>query len=329
MKKIITSVCIAGMLCTTILSGVTTSESVEAASNNSRISDIGDALAILRNCVGLDNNACLTTHDFNANGVIDVGDALLVLRGLVGLDEPQIVGVINGADNGNVVDSSTDNTEPSVTTDSTDDFTAPAIGGVDTQPSSTSRSDLSEESLRGYIENVIVDTLEGMESSRAEEFAVRFFAFSPLRLHDLTEFQIPNVRIDGFELYSTSVVSSSVSYEFAPLNSEWEFGNGIQITVTRTDATMVSPSPCATLEEVMLEVSNYTPSPNGEIRNGFLYLPGWNSIMGTLGNTRFEVRVPTDLSDFDFLHDIAQQIVGNSERIDVAQEIDRIRQSES
>jgi hypothetical protein len=59
---------------------------------------INDALAILRDIVGLDNNATVVTHDFNSNGVLDLEDALLVLRGLVGSGIPQRF-VVHGGEN--------------------------------------------------------------------------------------------------------------------------------------------------------------------------------------------------------------------------------------
>jgi hypothetical protein len=55
---------------------------------------INDALAILRDIVGLDNNATVVTHDFNGNGELDLEDALLVLRGLVGIGEQQVLWVV-------------------------------------------------------------------------------------------------------------------------------------------------------------------------------------------------------------------------------------------
>jgi hypothetical protein len=57
--------------------------------------EMSDALAILREVVGLDNDACLLFHDFNGNGEIDIEDALIVLRGIIGLEERVLLGVFH------------------------------------------------------------------------------------------------------------------------------------------------------------------------------------------------------------------------------------------
>ena len=62
-----------------------------AEDSRSQYADIADALAVLRALVGLENDACVTTHDFNENDVLDIGDALLVLRGLVGVGDMMVI----------------------------------------------------------------------------------------------------------------------------------------------------------------------------------------------------------------------------------------------
>ncbi|MCL1881015.1 MAG: hypothetical protein FWF76_02425, partial [Oscillospiraceae bacterium] len=61
-----------------------------AENTEQEYADIADALAVLRALVGLENSACVTTHDFNENDVLDIGDALLVLRGLVGVGDMMV-----------------------------------------------------------------------------------------------------------------------------------------------------------------------------------------------------------------------------------------------
>ncbi|MCL2754712.1 MAG: hypothetical protein FWD35_03210 [Oscillospiraceae bacterium] len=56
-----------------------------------QIADISHALAILRHIIGLENNAHVSTHDFNGDGVLDINDALLVLRSIIGLAPPQVL----------------------------------------------------------------------------------------------------------------------------------------------------------------------------------------------------------------------------------------------
>ncbi|MCL1881544.1 MAG: hypothetical protein FWF76_05140 [Oscillospiraceae bacterium] len=63
--------------------------------------DIGDVVEILRDLVGLENNATVVSHDFNNNNILDIGDALFGLRGLVGLGEQQIVGYFDFCDSDN------------------------------------------------------------------------------------------------------------------------------------------------------------------------------------------------------------------------------------
>jgi hypothetical protein len=65
--------------------------------DSSNYATITDALAILRDVVGLNSSATVETHDFNGNDELDVGDALLTLRGLVGRGERQVIGEVCAA----------------------------------------------------------------------------------------------------------------------------------------------------------------------------------------------------------------------------------------
>jgi hypothetical protein len=83
------------MLVVAVLMPLTITGGAAGRLNEFEYARVSDALAILRECVGLANDADVSTHDFNGNNVIDVGDALLVLRGVVGIGEPQVLGVKN------------------------------------------------------------------------------------------------------------------------------------------------------------------------------------------------------------------------------------------
>ena len=54
-----------------------------------RDANLSDALEVLREIIGLENIACVTTHDFNENGRIDIQDGLLVLKGIIGIGAAQ------------------------------------------------------------------------------------------------------------------------------------------------------------------------------------------------------------------------------------------------
>ena len=54
-----------------------------------------DALAVLRECVKLPNEATVATHDFNKNEKLDIGDGLLVLRGIVGIGDKMVMGDVS------------------------------------------------------------------------------------------------------------------------------------------------------------------------------------------------------------------------------------------
>jgi hypothetical protein len=185
--------------------------------------------------------------------------------------------------------------------------------------------------IREYLDRAITDAVNGTATRRAEHFAVYFSAFErSLNLSGLTEFYFPNVRINGFELWWAEVTPAEIWYHYAPINPdeallndegvyEWCHYSGILIRMARADVTDFYPLLGAPLREVMLELADYTPRPEGELKDGFLYLPGWNSIMGKLDGTRFEVRMPANLNDYDFLRDIAQQVIETAElvRVDV------------
>jgi hypothetical protein len=92
MKKILALLCIVSLLCTMTLSA--TADSLEPA-DSPRFADVNDAIAILREAVGLPQDvASVATHDFSGNGELDVNDAILVLRGLSEVGERQVVGTM-------------------------------------------------------------------------------------------------------------------------------------------------------------------------------------------------------------------------------------------
>jgi hypothetical protein len=248
--------------------------------------EIADALTILRHVINLPTEVEVTvaTHDFDGNGVVEIADALLVLREIIGL-------------NGNI--------------------DASYACGID-MLALTEEERAREESLKEELGKAIVGAIDANATQRSEQLNVTFIPFRPLRLSELTEFYVPNMKIDGYELHSVSILGAVLIYRYAPVNNdEWCHYSGIEVRIFRADSTM-SPSPNATLEEVMAEVEDYSPRPNGEIRDGFLYLPGWNSIAGKLGDTRFDVTVPDSMSNYDFLLDLAKQFIDTVELVKVA-----------
>jgi hypothetical protein len=80
MKKVISLLCIASLLCALILP--VGSEGTPVPTRNA---NIFDALDILKNIVGMVELSPIEKYDHNEDGVIDIFDALEVLKGLVGM----------------------------------------------------------------------------------------------------------------------------------------------------------------------------------------------------------------------------------------------------
>jgi len=72
-----------------------TATAVDEPTAATELAEISDALAILRDVVGLPQDiATVMNHDFNGNGELDLDDALIALRGIVGLAMPAVLGEV-------------------------------------------------------------------------------------------------------------------------------------------------------------------------------------------------------------------------------------------
>jgi hypothetical protein len=145
-------------------------------------------------------------------------------------------------------------------------------------------------------------------------------------------YSVDRLEIDGYRLHSVNIYANSFVFAFLTLEEleqpDFNFSTAtdvIWLTILREewfDNSLTSDplSPQQAIEQGWGYLTE----------DGMVYAPEHREVTAQLGNT--VLRVMTSGSaprDYEFLRDLALQVTETSERVDVAQEIDRIRQSES
>ncbi|MCL1880635.1 MAG: hypothetical protein FWF76_00465 [Oscillospiraceae bacterium] len=158
---------------------------------------------------------------------------------------------------------------------------------------------------------------------------VGFFTLGhPLNLEKMTKFYVPNVRIEGYELASVTIEPGRIRYVY---RSSQRYEHDITIRIRRIECT-ATPLPHWTLEELKSYLAN-TFQTNAEIRGNFLYIPRWNAVQAKLNNISFDVAFGTpadhNITDFDTLRNIAQQVKDTAVLVTVDYENRTIVQTEA
>ena len=61
--------------------------------------------------------------------------------------------------------------------------------------------------------------------------------------------------------------------------------------------------------------------------DGMLYINKFNTIIARIGNTSFHINAPERLGTYEFLRNLALQVIETAELVDVQAEIDILRQN--
>ncbi|MCL1903925.1 MAG: hypothetical protein FWF94_05870 [Oscillospiraceae bacterium] len=109
MKKLLSPLLTAAMLCALTLPVLATTPADNAQTRNA---DIFDFIDILEDCVGMIELTPVEVYDHNKNGVVDIFDGIIVLEGIIGLGDCVTMPRVNNQGD----DDDQGGTEPPVTT---------------------------------------------------------------------------------------------------------------------------------------------------------------------------------------------------------------------
>jgi len=141
-------------------------------------------------------------------------------------------------------------TTPSVTV--TTDGRPGTVTPTTTTPATAAITpNLSVDKDSANLSQAIIDCVNGLRTQNVERFNVKVIPHIPPRLSELTEFYVPNVKIEGFELSAVSILAAVIEYNYAPVipaafNKGCPYGASchgcnacsIQIRVFRTNVGM-------------------------------------------------------------------------------------------
>ena len=123
----------------------------------------------------------------------------------------------------------------------------------------------------------------------------------------LSEFYFVTVEVEGFELVAVEVSSYDVSYDFHCVGTGEE----------RISISILRPSNYNSPDEVWQIVTNQLINHFGGqlTESGMIYEPDISRITARIGDTRIRIRVPDRLNNYEFLRDLAFEIIATSELI--------------
>jgi hypothetical protein len=147
------------------------------------------------------------------------------------------------------------------------------------------------------------------------------------RVAEITEFYFPSIEIEGFELHNAAIFDSTLIFTYAPLNTTRDVVSivpTIRIFVGRPEWDRKQGGDIfhdTVRESVESGFGRLTES-------GMMYAED-GLIFARLGDTTLRIDVPAELNRYEFLRDIALQIIDTAELVDVEQELEVLRRNES
>jgi hypothetical protein len=141
----------------------------------------------------------------------------------------------------------------------------------------------------------------------------------------ISSFYFPDVEIEGFELVKINISGQFVSYYYNPLRTngvrisdDYCSGRGIMLMVDRSDFPY-------RFYETIEEFYESNSLNGGVLRGEFVYNKTAKSIYWFVDGVMFRISVPDELNDFEYLRDLAYQVIDSAELVDVQYELDVLR----
>jgi len=141
------------------------------------------------------------------------------------------------------------------------------------------------------------------------------FAYHFHEVASLTEFYFVTVEIEGFELIELEISKYGVTYLFRCIETT---GRGITISIRR-------PSNYSSPEEVWQVITEQALQHfSGSLsESGMIYHLNSMEILSRIGDTWFSIRVPNSLNNYEFLRDLAFDVIETSRPVVVEEEFFR------
>ncbi|MCL2036363.1 MAG: hypothetical protein FWG83_03120 [Oscillospiraceae bacterium] len=147
--------------------------------------------------------------------------------------------------------------------------------------------------------------------------------YSANRIPEIKEFYYPKIEIEGYELFVVHLTKFSIMYYYAPgekLKKEEEFipwqmyDDSINVLIRRPDSKNAHNAHDDSLEKIA-EANAH----NGMVLtvDNLLYYRDGDNVRGQVGEVNFRITVPEHLADYEYLRDLAFDVIKNAELVTV------------
>jgi len=144
-----------------------------------------------------------------------------------------------------------------------------------------------------------------------DESNAAYFSYLDNDVASLSEFYFIDVNIDGFELTDIWITPYDFVYVFRCIENPWS--PTVWINIRRLEYPL---NPDEAWQAVTAQVLR---DPRGGVvtADGMLYLARINSLEARVGNTNFNIRVPDRLNNYEFMRDLALEVIATAELVDI------------
>jgi len=159
-------------------------------------------------------------------------------------------------------------------------------------------------------------------SKTAKEQDQDYSLYGANRISDISEFYFPAMKLDGYEMYCSSITEYNFIFYYSP-SEELQKNNDlrsyhqsnmydkrIQVMIFRPKIEVTDIYKIAT-EQAERDGTGYLTEDN------LLYEKRLNTITAQLGNTWVNIRVPDKLNNYEYLRDLILQLVKTAELVKI------------
>jgi hypothetical protein len=151
-----------------------------------------------------------------------------------------------------------------------------------------------------------------------------YWLYSEHKISEISEFySLDNLKIDGYEPYLVNIRGDSFLFKYTPQNgNEHIFDADIMIGICRPEGWYGTSDPKEVFD---VRINQAQEQGWGRLtEDGMIYSASLNDIAVQIGKTLLSIRVPDEFDTYEYLRDLAFEVIKTAELIDVERELARM-----
>jgi len=152
------------------------------------------------------------------------------------------------------------------------------------------------------------------------------------KISDIEEFYIPNIEIEGFELRVVGITEREFYFQYSPINPNdedldmngnymFDFNSGVLMSIERPESWFNTSDSNEVFEERLEQVEQ---QGWGQIKDNIIYSENLGYFSFQMNNTIVKIRVLDSLNNYEYLRDLALQVINSAELVNVEHELSKI-----